>query len=95
MTNREIAEKLESIESKLSDLTKASEKPFDLAAAADYLKMSRSHLYQLTCRGIIAHYKPGGKRIYFEKCDLDEYVRRNRIRSQFELESEAANRISA
>lgn len=95
MTNREIAERLESIEVKLSNITKAAEEPFDLAAAAAYLKMSKSHLYQLTRLGIIGHYKPGGKRIYFDKGDLDEYVRRNRIRSQFELESEVANRKSA
>jgi excisionase family DNA binding protein len=41
----------------------------------------KSHLYQLTCKNQIPHYKPGGKRIYFDKKDLDAYVRRNRIES--------------
>jgi excisionase family DNA binding protein len=90
MTTNEISEKLERIESALADLGKASAKPFDLAGAAEYLGISRSHLYQLTSKGLIGHYKPAGKKLYFDKSDLDEYLRRNRVMPRWELEQAAA-----
>jgi len=92
MKQNEITNRLESIESKLSSLADAATKPFDLAAAAEYLSISKSHLYQLTSKGLIGHFKPAGKRLYFDKADLDEYLRRNRVSPQWEIEQEAANR---
>jgi excisionase family DNA binding protein len=64
--------------------------PFDLDSAAKYLEISKSHLYQLTSKNLIAHYKPAGKKIYFDKSDLDEYLRRNRVRPSWEVEAVAA-----
>ena len=91
MTKSEILDRLGSIETAISQLTTAAQRPFYLEAAAEYLNISKSHLYQLTCRGLIGHYKPAGKRIYFEKSDLDEYLKRNRVRPQWEIEDIAAN----
>jgi len=91
MTKSEILDKLNNIETAISQLSAAAQKPFALDAAAEYLKISKSHLYQLTCRGLIGHYKPAGKRIYFDKSDLDEYLKRNRVRPQWEIEEIAAN----
>lgn len=90
MTGKEISDKLERIETRLTELGQASAKPYDLEGAASYLGISRSHLYQLTSKGLIGHYKPAGKRIYFDKSDLDEYLRRNRVRPQWEIEQLAA-----
>jgi excisionase family DNA binding protein len=87
-----ITEKLDRIAGMIGKLAKDAEKPYDLAGAAEYLSVSQSHLYQLTSKGKIGHYKPAGKRIYFDKADLDEYLRRNRVRPQWEIEQEAANR---
>lgn len=92
MKPSEITDRLESIETKLSSIADAALKPFDLAAAAEYLSISKSHLYQLTSKGLIGHFKPAGKRLYFDKADLDEYLRRNRVSPQWEIEAEAANR---
>lgn len=91
MTTKELSEKLHRIEHKLSTLADASAKIYDLGAAATYLSISKSHLYQLTSKGKIGHFKPAGKRIYFDKADLDEYLRRNRVRPQWEVEEDAAN----
>ena len=89
--SKQITEKLNRIEGLISDLTKAATKPYDLKAAAEYLSISQSHLYQLTSKGKIGHYKPAGKRLYFDKADLDEYLQRNRVKPQGEIEQEAAN----
>lgn len=90
MTGQQISEKLERIEARLADLGQASAKPYDLIGAAEYLGISRSHLYQLTSKGQIGHFKPAGKKIYFDKADLDEYLRRNRVRPAWEVEGAAA-----
>jgi excisionase family DNA binding protein len=90
MTTQQISEKLERIEARIAELGKTEAKPYDLAGAAEYLGLSRSHLYQLTSKGLIGHYKPAGKKLYFDKSDLDEYLRRNRVRPQWELEAATA-----
>src|SRR5215831_11151433 len=55
-----------------------AEKPLDVGEGAAYLHITKSHLYQLTSKGLIAHYKPAGKKIYFRRRDLDAYLLRNR-----------------
>ena len=39
-------------------------KPLDIGAAAAYLRISTSQLYQLTSKRLIGHSKPGGKKIH-------------------------------
>jgi excisionase family DNA binding protein len=56
-----------------------------------YLELSQSHLYKLTSTGSIPHYKPNGKKIYFHREELDQWLLRNRSDSQDELEQQAAN----
>jgi excisionase family DNA binding protein len=91
MTGQQISEKLERIEARLAELgNHTAVKPYDLSGAAEYLGISRSHLYQLTSKNLIGHFKPAGKKIYFDKSDLDEYLRRNRVSPQWEIESAAA-----
>lgn len=65
--------------------------PFDLESAAKYLGISKSYLYRLTSKGLIAFFKPQGKRIFFDKADLDEYLRRNRTMAPWETEKAAVN----
>ncbi len=84
--SKQILDRLERIESLLTDLIKTAVKLYDLLAASEYLRISRSHLYQLTSKGLIAHYKPAGKKVYFDKADLDAYLLRHRIASRNEIE---------
>jgi excisionase family DNA binding protein len=78
----QISEQLDRIETMLH---KQAVSPFTLEAAAEYLHISKSYLYKLTSRAAIAHYKPGGKKIIFDKQDLDRYLFRNRVRSLDEI----------
>ncbi|MGH9428615.1 MAG: helix-turn-helix domain-containing protein [Terriglobia bacterium] len=90
---RDILPRLDRIEALLKDLSGLSTKPLTLAEAAEYLDASKSHLYQLTCKSQIAHYKPNGKKIFFDKRDLDEYLLRNRRVAHTETEREAADYV--
>ena len=52
---------------------------------------SKSHLYKLTCNHQIPHYKPNGKQIYFDRAELEEWMKQNRIATADEIEQKAAN----
>ena len=45
----------------------------------DYLGLSKSWLTKLTMQRKIPFYKPGGKKMYFAKNELDEWIMRGRI----------------
>ena len=42
-----------------------------------YLDISQSMLYKLTCNGEIPHFKPRGKMIFFEKKELIKWIKKN------------------
>lgn len=88
--NSQIISKLNSIESQL----KQNSEPISLPAAAQYLNISKSYLYKLTYTNRIAHYKPNGKKIYFLKSELYQWLTRNRVKDHAEIEREALKRTS-
>jgi excisionase family DNA binding protein len=47
--------------------------------AAEFLDYSKSYLYKLTQLKIIPHYKPNGKKLYFKRSDLGNWITRNKI----------------
>ena len=91
---KEILSRLDEIQASIRDLRQASERPMSLDEAATYLHVSKSHAYQLTSKGLIAHFKPAGKRIFFRKSDLDAYLLRNRRASESELERAAVDHVA-
>ena len=60
--------------------------------AARYLGLKPSYLYKMMMRRAIPYYKPGGKLCFFAKEDLDAWMKRVRVKSQDEIDSEAARR---
>ena len=73
----EILEKLTRIETLL---TAQQPQPLTLTEAAAYLHVSKQTLYRLTSHSEIVHFKPNGKKLYFQKADLDAWLTRNRVR---------------
>lgn len=67
-----------------------SEDPICFDEACEFLGVSRSFLYKATSKNVIKHYKPG-KRIYFRKSELREYVYNNPVGTTKELERIAAD----
>ena len=89
-TTKNVFDKLISIESLL---VATQPKPLTLKEAAEFLDFSRSYLYRLTSQGRVPCYKPEGKRIYFDRAELVNWLKRNRIRPQEELEATAATYV--
>lgn len=48
-----------------------------LSEAADYTGFRKQYLYQLASCNKIPHYRPIGKRVFFKKCELDQWLSSN------------------
>ena len=81
----EIVKRLEAIERLLQDQQLTQKNVLSFAEACLYLEVSESHLYKLTSSNGISHYKPNGKKIYFKREELDQWLLRNRANTQEEL----------
>ena len=90
-TTKNVFDKLTAIETLL--LATQQPRPLNLKEAAEFLDFSRSYLYRLTSQGRVPCYKPEGKRIYFDRAELVNWLKRNRIRPQEEIEETAASYI--
>lgn len=49
----------------------------NMKEVCQYLDISQSLLYKLTCNGEIPHFKPRGKIIFFEKKELIKWIKNN------------------
>lgn len=82
MKSTNIERQLNRIEKILSEQL---DQPMNFTEASKYLNVSKSYLYKCTHKHLISFYKPGGKKIFFSKKDLDEWIFKNRIKSDSEL----------
>lgn len=53
--------------------------------------LSKSHLYKLTCRKEIPYYRPNGKQIYFDRVEIEAWMKQNRVSTRQEAETTAAS----
>ena len=51
--------------------------------------LSKSHLYKLTCNKQIPHYKPNCKAMYFDRVEVEDWMKQNRVNTQAEAEQKA------
>lgn len=52
---------------------------------AEYMGISKSHLYKLTMLKLIPHYKPNGKLVYFNRAEVEQWLQSNRVATQTEI----------
>lgn len=84
-----IFQKLDRIEKMLTEHNMLQKEVLNFNEAAIYLEVSHSHLYKLTSTGKIPSYKPNGKKLYFNREELNEWLLSNRQASIAEIEEEA------
>ncbi|MCT4582774.1 MAG: helix-turn-helix domain-containing protein [Flavobacteriales bacterium] len=63
----------------------------DTEGAMNYLGVSKSTIYKMTMNREVPFYKPTGKRNYFRRNELDEWLLKHRVKSLDEIEQEAAD----
>ena len=81
-----ILSKLEAIE---RNTLLASKNVLTIDDAALLTGMSKSHLYKLTCSKQIPYYRPNGKLVYFDRQELEGWLKQNRVNTTAEAEQAA------
>ena len=89
-----ILSKLTAIES-LLEATRPQPKPLTLEETAKFLDVSKSHLYRLVCYKKIPHYKPEGKRLYFDQAELVAWIKRNHSETQEQLQEKLEEKAAS
>lgn len=83
----ELLRRLEQVEVLLRKQTLLQKSVFIIEEAAEYLSLSTSHLYKLTAGKLIEHFKQG-KKVYFRREALDNWMLTNRIKTNKDVRSE-------
>ncbi|RYE40270.1 MAG: DNA-binding protein [Sphingobacteriales bacterium] len=93
-----IVEKLNSIEALLKSMSRVENgnvtitEILNVDEAAKYLSVTKSHIYKQTSQNEIPHYKRG-KKIYFKRSELDEWLTKHRITTKEEIDRMATEYI--
>lgn len=61
----------------IEDTLYSAKEILNMKELCQFLDISQSLLYKLTCNGDIPHFKPHGKIIFFEKKELVKWIKRN------------------
>jgi excisionase family DNA binding protein len=88
-----LLEKLTKIENDIIELKLLKKDVLNLDEACTYIQVSRSHMYKLTSKCHIPNYCPNGKKLYFKRAELDQWLTTNPKKdiNQEEIEQAAAN----
>ena len=89
-----ILNKLAEIANKLDEQNLLQKTVLNFNEACKYLDVSPSHLYKLTSTKQIPHFCPQGKKLYFKREELDNWLQRNRQSSTEELDQMASDFVS-
>jgi excisionase family DNA binding protein len=74
--------------STLENMIYQTKEIFTLEEAALYIGVSRSQMYRLTHLHMIPFYKPSGKLVFFEKAELNKWLRQDQVKSDSKIEVE-------
>ena len=84
-------QKLAVIHKLVLDLFLLKKDIMDLEECAQYTGLSKSYLYKMTALHEVPHFKPGGKKIFFKKEEIDAWLMRNRVKTDEELRLDVGN----
>ena len=62
--------------------------------AARYIGVSKSDLYKKTSTRTIPHFKPRGKMVYFDRVQLENYLKQNPVQTTDEIEAKAQTYVT-
>ena len=87
----ELKEQLDRIEQLLEEQSILNKTVLNFKEAVSFLGLSKGHMYQLTSNNRIPYYRPNGKKIYFKRVELEEWLLRNKQITIEEAEQIAEN----
>lgn len=80
---------LETIYQKLEVIQALNKEVLTIDEASIYIGCTKGHLYKLTSKNKIPYYKPNNKLIYFDKSELNDWLRQNPQKTIQQIEAEA------
>ncbi len=86
--------KIENRLSNIENLLIGTKEVLTFDEVAIYTGLSKSYLYKLTSTMQIAHFKPKGKLIFFNKTDVDSFLQQNKVSSVKEIETQATHFVT-
>lgn len=81
-----IIEKLDAIE---RNTLLASKNVLTIDDVALLTGISKSTLYKMTCKKQLPHYKPNSKLLFFDRKEIEEWAKQNRVNTWAEAEQKA------
>ena len=94
MTNQIVT--LQAVIDRIDILTSAvlsNKQTLNIDEAAAFTGLANSYIYKLTSTQEIPHYKPRGKMLYFDRSELENWLRRGKVSSHAEIERKATAHI--
>ena len=91
MKEENFTDRFDRIERLLQEQAILKKEVLNLPEASIYLDLSPSYIYKLTCKNEIPFFKPNGKKLYFNRLELNEWLLQNKSESVDSIESKAAN----
>ena len=77
----------------LTNAVLSNKQTLDLKEAAVFTRLAESYLYKLTSMQEIPHYKPRGKMLYFDRSELEAWLRQGKVSSHTEIARKATAHI--
>lgn len=90
----DFSKRLDEIEALLKRQYALSKEILTLEEAADFLSLSKSAMYKLTSKKEIPYYNPGGKKIFFKRTELENWILSSKSISVDEVDDEITSYLS-
>ena len=68
---------------------KGEKQVMNLDQLCAYTGLSKSFIYKKTSENLIPYFRPTGKILFFEKSLIDDWILRNRVKTQDEIKAES------
>jgi len=89
-----IQEQLKEIKELLQKQNLQQNEFLTLKEASDYLQLSKSCLYKMTSKKELPFYAPGGKKIYFKRVELNNWILSSKVSSTNDIGLEVESYLS-
>ena len=66
------------------------QKLWTISDVANYLDISKSYVYKLVMEKALPYYKPRGGRVYFDRAEVEAYVKSTRVTPNAEVRESVA-----
>ncbi len=89
-----IQNELKEIKELLKKQTLQQKEILTIEEASEFLGLSTSRLYKMTSNKEIPHYKPGGKKIYLNLQELEQWILNSRVDSIYDIDEKLDGYLS-